>query len=519
MKMWKLTALTLLALAGLATASLAANAPAAYRFSDLKSMHVENPQAEKLGKIEDLIYDPQNGQINYAIIGMGGFLGFGEKQYAVPVSQLTVQEGPANTPRRIVLNRDKKSLENAPGFDANQWPKLNDRSWAADVDRFYGTKPQASGAEARVSQLAGMNVEDNRGENLGKIEDLVVDMGRNRIGYAAISFGTTFGLGGKLFAVPYASLRSTREQDSDRFHIVFNADKQQMEKAPGFDKNHWPDVANNAWATDVDSYYRDRMPRSIDTAQINSAPNDKKGPHVAFKSRDLLGIDVYNAQGEKLGTLESLAVDLRDGKLRYGIVGAGGFLGIGERFFAVPWQSLQVKYDASQQKNNVEWNVDRARLEQAPHFDRSNWPNFADAKMAADINSFYGVRQQRPAMLNPARRIQDLIGVNVRNQQGDDLGKVEEVVINPQAGTVQYAALSFGGFLGFGEKLFAVPWTQLQIHEDQKSHNLMAEITVQKQTLEKAPSFDKDHWPDFADPHWSRDIDQHYGPQRVSQAQ
>ena len=154
----------------------------------------------------------------------------------------------------------------------------------------------------------------------------------------------------------------------------------------------------------------------------------------------------------------------------------------------------------------------------APHFDRSNWPNFADAKMAAEIDSFYGVQQPRQGTMGDARRVQDIVGITVRNQQGDDLGKVEEVVVNPQAGTVQYAALSFGGFLGFGEKLFAVPWAQLQLHNDQRTSNLVAEVNVQKQTLEKAPSFDKDHWPDFADPHWSQDIDQHYGP-RVSQAQ
>jgi sporulation protein YlmC with PRC-barrel domain len=522
MKMLKFTAIALLAVAGLASVSLAAQAPSAHRFSDLKSMNVENNRGDKLGKIEDLIYDPQNGDIDYAIVGMGGFLGMGEKLFAVPVDMLKAQDDTVNKTRRIVMDRDKKSLDGAPGFSPSQWPNLADQNWSAQVDRFYGTERSADGAEARASQLSGMNVENDRGENLGKIDDVVVDMGQHRIGYAAISFGTTLGMGGKLFAVPYSNLRSTREKNSDRFHIVLNADKQQLDKAPGFDKNHWPDVANNAWAADVDTYYRDHMRRAnntaqnSDTAQNNGPSSAKRGPQVAYKSNDLIGVDVYNAQGEKLGTLESLIVEVHSGKIRYGVVGAGGFLGIGEKFFTVPWQSLQVQYDASLQKNQIGWNVDKARLEQAPHFERGNWPNFDDATMASNIDTFYGVQQRRPATLSPARRIQDFVSITVRNQQGDDLGKVEEVVVNPQAGTVQYAALSFGGFLGFGEKLFAVPWAQLQLHEDQKSHNFVAEVNVQKQSLEKAPSFDKDHWPDFADPHWSRDVDLHYGP-RVSQ--
>src|SRR5580698_4486821 len=88
MRLWKLTTMAFLALAGLATASLAAEGPSAYRFSDLKSLNVENNRGEKLGKIEDLIYDPQNGEIDYVVIGMGGFLGLGEKSYAVPAEAL-----------------------------------------------------------------------------------------------------------------------------------------------------------------------------------------------------------------------------------------------------------------------------------------------------------------------------------------------------------------------------------------------------------------------------------------------
>ena len=299
MKACKLITLATLALAGLATASLAANAPAAYRFSDLKSMNVENNHGEKLGKIEDLIYDPQNGEIDYAVIGLGGFLGMGEKLYAVPVSMLKAEDDTVNKTRRIAPDRDKKTLENAPGFSPSQWPNLGDRKWAADVDRFYGSRQRADGAEARASQLVGMKVENDRGEDLGKVDELVVDLGRDRISYAAISFGTTLGMGGKLFAVPYANLRSQREKNSDRFDMCLNADKQQLQKAPGFDKNHWPDVANNAWAAEVDTYYRDRMPRASETAQSNHNAA-KKGPQVAFKSHDLLGVYVYNPQGEKL---------------------------------------------------------------------------------------------------------------------------------------------------------------------------------------------------------------------------
>ena len=141
-------------------------------------------------------------------------------------------------------------------------------------------------------------------------------------------------------------------------------------------------------------------------------------------------------------------MEIASGKIRYAVVGAGGFLGIGEKFFTIPWQSLRERYDSSLQRNQAIWNIDKSQLEQAPQFTRDHWPNFADATLAANVDRFYGVQQQRPATLSPARRIQDLTGITVRNQQGEDLGKVYEVVINPEAAMVQYAALEFGGGLG-----------------------------------------------------------------------
>jgi sporulation protein YlmC with PRC-barrel domain len=98
-------------------------------------------------------------------------------------------------------------------------------------------------------------------------------------------------------------------------------------------------------------------------------------------------------------------------------------------------------------------------------------------------------------------------GDKVRNAAGEDLGKIEDIMIDLQQGRVAYAVLSFGGFLGMGSKLFAVPWSALTVDEDRKEIIL----NVDKQTLENAPGFDKDNWPDMADPDWASQIHSHYG--------
>lgn len=84
---------------------------------------------------------------------------------------------------------------------------------------------------------------------------------------------------------------------------------------------------------------------------------------------------------------------------------------------------------------------------------------------------------------------------DVVNTDGDDLGHVEDLMIDPVTGKVDYAVLSFGGFLGIGDKYFAVPFDQFSVDRENKRMVL----NVDKDRLKDAPGFDKDDWPDFAD--------------------
>ncbi|KAF3996321.1 PRC-barrel domain-containing protein [Glaciimonas immobilis] len=100
-----------------------------------------------------------------------------------------------------------------------------------------------------------------------------------------------------------------------------------------------------------------------------------------------------------------------------------------------------------------------------------------------------------------------LIGNDVCNQAGEDLGDIKELMIDTRSGRVSYAVLSFGGFLGMGEKLFAVPWGVLKL--DTVNERFI--LDMDKDRLEHAPGFDKDHWPDMADQNWTNEIDTYYG--------
>lgn len=100
-----------------------------------------------------------------------------------------------------------------------------------------------------------------------------------------------------------------------------------------------------------------------------------------------------------------------------------------------------------------------------------------------------------------------MIGDGVKNRQGEDLGHIKDIMIDTETGRVAYAVLSFGGFLGLGDKLFAIPWQALSIDTNEKKFIL----NVEKEVLENAQGFDPDNWPDMADRTWGQDIYSHYG--------
>lgn len=99
--------------------------------------NARNPDGDNLGTIEELVIDLQGGRVNYAVLASGGFLGLGDKYFAIPWDLLTVD----TDSHEIVIDVSKETLENAPGFDKDNWPDIHDRSWLGDVYRYYGREP------------------------------------------------------------------------------------------------------------------------------------------------------------------------------------------------------------------------------------------------------------------------------------------------------------------------------------------------------------------------------------------
>jgi PRC-barrel domain len=100
------------------------------------------------------------------------------------------------------------------------------------------------------------------------------------------------------------------------------------------------------------------------------------------------GTAVYNRAGEKLGSIHTLMIDKRSGKVAYAVMSFGGFLGIGDRYHPLPWSVLD--YETSQGGYVVD--LDRSKLEGAPTYGTSETPNWSDRSWGQQVHDYYGTR-------------------------------------------------------------------------------------------------------------------------------
>lgn len=107
--------------------------------------------------------------------------------------------------------------------------------------------------------------------------------------------------------------------------------------------------------------------------------------HMVVKASEVTGVKVKNLQGEHLGEINEIVIDIHMGQVSYLVLDFGGFLGFGNKFFAIPW----VAFTYSAPDGCFILNLNKKRLESAPGFDKDKWPNFASPEFLAIIDSFY----------------------------------------------------------------------------------------------------------------------------------
>jgi len=250
----------------------------------------------------------------------------------------------------------------------------------------------------RVSKCIGENIYGSDGKKLGDIKDVVLDGNNNHISYAVLSYGGVMGMGDKLFAVPWGALHHKGTDDKTYLDVTSDS----LKEAPGFDKSHWPDMADMKFRKSVDTFYHYERPDMTRTGTVdhgtmndhavtdrpmtNRDANDQmsKGLYWTRRATEIKGANVTNNEKENLGEIKDLVVD-KGGRVHYAVLSFGGVLGIGDKLFAVPMEALTSKAD----DQKFVLNVPKDTLKNAPGFNENNWPDFADATFRSNVNQFY----------------------------------------------------------------------------------------------------------------------------------
>lgn len=258
--------------------------------------------------------------------------------------------------------------------------------YAQEPSRKADAKPATQESHARgaarckASQLIGCAITNTKNESLGSLEDVVLDSENHCIAYGVVAFGGFLGMGEKYFALPWRLIEIGQRGEGDALRATLGLDQATLKAAPGFDKGHWPDMANPAWAKQVDDYYaaRDENPRPDGAAEPkgsgldgksgkDSVPSSKSFAHRRLSR--MIGTEVVDAQHKALAEIEDLVVDAKLASIDAALLGFGGTLGIGERLALVPFENLTL----DQAKGVFVLSCTTAQLE-AMALPKGKWP-------------------------------------------------------------------------------------------------------------------------------------------------
>jgi sporulation protein YlmC with PRC-barrel domain len=239
--------------------------------------------------------------------------------------------------------------------------------------------------------IKGDKVVNRAGEDLGKIEELMIDLQDGRVAYAVLSFGGLLGMGDKLFAIPWKAFSLRLHEHA----FLLDIPKETLEKAEGFDKDNWP-TTNREWLFTVYSYYGYQSYWQTaavgQTGMMGETESERTAPMRSMtkdnpeflSAHTIKGDKVVNRAGDHVGKIDELMIDLQNGKVAYAVMSHGGILGIGSRLFAIPWQALTLKVH----EHAFVLDVPEETFHKAEGFDKNNWP--LTREELSSVYSYYG---------------------------------------------------------------------------------------------------------------------------------
>ena len=318
--------------------------------------------------------------------------------------------------------------------------------------------------QVRASELIGETVERSNGDNIGEIDDLIYSSADKKL-MAVISVGGFLGMGDKLVAVPYEELRVSADGDD----VYLDSTEEALKSKSEFLYNEGEDTGQQMRQERLEMAAANRRMMYENSVMYDKRYDEKSAYHV--RASELIGETVEQPDGANIGEIDDLVYAGADQKLM-AVISVGGFLGMGEKLVAVPYDKLRVSEDGDDVYLDSSEEVLKAQAEFKYNdgeasgsqiiTDREEAESKARKSKYADSVEYGKIRDAKSPYQS---RVSEIIGETVERSNGDNIGEVDDVIYS-RTDKKLMAIISVGGFLGMGEKFVAVPYDELRISAD-----------------------------------------------------
>jgi len=488
----------------------AADMPAV-RLSELISATVVGPTGDRIGQIDELIVDIETGEWTYVIVLPDEAADLGEALLPMPAIILSYEEAlddealddasaDEDLADTLVVTSNSTAIAQAPRLVAPDdelptadplWYTTYYDYWSSfgypAADTFYpngvNTYP---GSPMAVSELQGRPVFNPAGEELATIRDLIFDDGFAN--YATLDFHEHSLAGDITSIVPLYVLIYNIESEQ----FVLDQERGILTNMPRVDPETWPDLLiDPAWDAAIVEYW--------ETLPLLPQTGARVIPATSLQASQLIGYEVLNAERETLGEIEDFAVDPQTNHILFAILSFDDLFDIGDEWFPVPLNELSL----SRYYQEFALDVDQEWLEAAPSFTANDLSTaIADTELQLVLNEYWGT--QPISVTEGTIPLSSLFDDAVVNAADEQLGEIDDAILDLFDARVDFYVLEFGGFLDLGDQEVAVPADRLTLWEDE------ALLDVDPAAIEDAPEFIEPLEPYVYDPQWETQIENYW---------
>jgi sporulation protein YlmC with PRC-barrel domain len=422
-----------------------------------------------------------------------------------------------------MIEADKQKLANAPQFENDQSAKLNNSEFAKRAHQHFGQSLAWDGTFNNVhkaSELIGMNVNNTSDQKIGDVNNLGLDLRANRVAYVILGSGGVLGVGDKLYVMPPNAFTL----GSDKKSLVSGIDKAKLEGAPTLNGQNWGQISDAQFAARVYKHYGKQpywsggqlaptgreegtatpSPQARASGQDRISRNNAnaaqgRGEFAKVEdARQLVGLNIENANGDNLGKLSDIIVDLESGRVLYGVATLKG----GGTRAVAPANLVLVGGDKLRFTGNKE------KLQNAPGVNRDI--DLTSSDYAARVYGHYGQEHSwfdTNDKFDNVHRASDVLKMKVITSQDEKLGQVQNLFLDLQKGRVLYVVLNAAQAVGGNGHLFVLPPNAFTLGKDKSTLVTGAD----KAKLEGAPRINRGNLNQWLNPTRAGEIYRYYG--------